>query len=396
MLNKKIVKIISAVLSVVMVLSFSLIVPASTTAVAAPYTDATIQKLQASIDKISNQVKDNKKKLDKIKAEQKDVDEQEALVEEGITLTTEKIKAIEALLSELNTQIQDMNLAIGEKSADIDEQYERFKNRVRVAYEEGNVSYLEMIFGAKDMGDFLSRFEYINSMVEYDNQLMKNYQNDKKLLEQKKADLEQAMQLQEDSKATLDMELMDLDAQQRELEDIRAELRQKYNAQWQEYKKAQEKEEELNKELEEYIRKLQEDNNKLYVGGEFIWPVDLKFSRISSYFGWRYLWGNLDNHQAIDIPCTLDSPVYASNGGTVIKAEHHYSYGNYVIIDHGGGRSTLYAHNNSLKVKEGDEVYQGQVIALAGTTGTSTGVHCHFEYRVNGVRQDPLLVVSQP
>jgi murein DD-endopeptidase MepM/ murein hydrolase activator NlpD len=168
------------------------------------------------------------------------------------------------------------------------------------------------------------------------------------------------------------------------------------DGQWQEYKKAQEKEEELNKELEEYIRKLQEANNKLYVGGEFIWPLDHKYSRISSPFGWRYLWGNLDNHQAIDIPCALNAPVYASNGGTIIKATHHSSYGNYVIIDHGGGRSTLYAHNNSLKVKEGDEVYQGQVIALAGTTGASTGVHVHFEYRVNGVRQNPLNVVSQP
>jgi len=396
MLNKKIVKIISAVLSAVMVLSFSLIVPASTTAVAAPYTDATIQKLQASIDKINSQVKENKKALDKIKAEQKDIDEQADLVEEGIALTQEKIKVIEALLSELNTRILDMNLAIGEKSADIDEQYERFKNRVRVAYEEGNVSYLEMIFGAKDIGDFLSRLEYVNAMVEYDNQLMKDYQNDKKLLEEEKLKLEQAMQLQEESKSTLDIELMDLDSQQRELEDIRAQLREKYNEQWQEYKKAQEKEEELSKELEEYIRKLQEANNKLYVGGEFIWPLDHKYSRISSPFGWRYLWGNLDNHQAIDIPCDLNAPVYASNGGTIIKAEHHSSYGNYVIIDHGGGRSTLYAHNNKLQVKEGDEVYQGQVIALAGTTGSSTGVHVHFEYRVNGVRQNPLNVVSQP
>lgn len=396
MLTKKILKIISAVLSTAMVLSFSLIIPASTTAVAAPYTDATIQTLQASIDKISNQVKENKKKLDKIKSEQKDIEEQAELIEEGIILTTEKIKNVETLMAELNTQIDNMTFAIEEKNADIAEQYERFKNRVRIAYEEGTVSYLEMMFGAEDMSDFLSRLEYINSMVEYDNQLMKDYQNDKKLLEQEKANLEQAKQLQEEVKTSLDMDYIDLDAQQKEIEVVRAQLREKYNEQWQEYKKAQEKEEELNKELEEYIRKLQEENNKLYVGGEFIWPLDRKFNRISSYFGFRYLWGNPDNHQAIDIPCTLNSPVYASNGGTVIKAEHHYSYGNYVIIDHGGGRSTLYAHNNSLKVKEGDEVYQGQVIALAGTTGTSTGVHCHFEYRVNGVRQDPLLVVSQP
>ena len=98
----------------------------------------------------------------------------------------------------------------------------------------------------------------------------------------------------------------------------------------------------------------------------------------------------------IDIPGAYGTPIYASNGGTVIVATYHYSYGNYVVIDHGGGYSTLYGHNSSLCVRVGDRVEQGDVIAKMGSTGSSTGNHCHFEVRINGKTQQPLNYVRRP
>ena len=94
-------------------------------------------------------------------------------------------------------------------------------------------------------------------------------------------------------------------------------------------------------------------------------------------------------HEGVDMPCPTGTPVHASDGGTVKIAGWYYGYGLCVVIDHGGGFSTLYGHNSSLNVSVGDKVYQGQVIAKAGSTGRSTGSHCHFEVHINGKAVDP-------
>ena len=116
--------------------------------------------------------------------------------------------------------------------------------------------------------------------------------------------------------------------------------------------------------------------------GTFIKPVN---AAITWGFGWR--WGRM--HEGVDMPCPTGTPVHASDGGTVKIAGWYYGYGLCVVIDHGGGFSTLYGHNSSLNVSVGDKVYQGQVIAKAGSTGRSTGSHCHFEVHINGKAVDP-------
>ena len=135
-----------------------------------------------------------------------------------------------------------------------------------------------------------------------------------------------------------------------------------------------------------------------YVGGALGWPCDLKHNVISSYFVSRInpIYGYYENHNGIDIPLPYGSPVLAANAGTVIVSEYHYSYGYYVVIDHGGGISTLYGHNSKLLVAVGDQVTKGQQIAKAGSTGYSTGNHIHFCVRENGIHVDPLGYVNQP
>lgn len=131
------------------------------------------------------------------------------------------------------------------------------------------------------------------------------------------------------------------------------------------------------------------------VTGTYIWPTESSYKKVSSSFGWRVgLYGQTEFHNGIDIPCAYNSAIYASDGGTVIIAEEHYSYGRYIVIDHGNGISTLYAHNTSLLVKVGDVVKQGQQIAMAGSTGDSNGNHCHFSVRIDGSPTDPLKYVS--
>ena len=121
--------------------------------------------------------------------------------------------------------------------------------------------------------------------------------------------------------------------------------------------------------------------------GTYIWPVS---GRISSYFGGRYIFGSYSYHSGLDITCSYGTSIKAADGGTVTFAGYKGSYGNLVIITHDNGTQTYYAHNSSLLVSAGDKVYQGQVIAKAGSTGRSTGPHCHFEVRVRGTAVNPL------
>ncbi|MDD2494331.1 MAG: M23 family metallopeptidase, partial [Tissierellia bacterium] len=132
-----------------------------------------------------------------------------------------------------------------------------------------------------------------------------------------------------------------------------------------------------------------------YAGGEMAWPVPGNY-RITSYFGGRPdpITGVWSTHRGIDIGASYGSAIVAANDGVVIFTGSHWSYGNYIIIDHGGGISTLYAHNTSLLVRNGDEVSRGEQIATAGSTGYSTGPHCHFEVRINGTITDPLKYVK--
>lgn len=120
--------------------------------------------------------------------------------------------------------------------------------------------------------------------------------------------------------------------------------------------------------------------------GYFIWPVS---GRITSGYGGRSLFGTYNFHGGLDIAVPYGTSVKAADGGTVITAEYDRSYGYYVVISHGNGKTSYYAHNSKLLVKVGDKVYQGQTIAKAGSTGNSTGSHCHFEVRINGQRQNP-------
>ena len=122
--------------------------------------------------------------------------------------------------------------------------------------------------------------------------------------------------------------------------------------------------------------------------GYFIWPTSSH--RINSHFGSRYIFGSYAYHSGLDIHATYGEGIKAADGGTVTRAGWHNSYGYLVVIKHDNGIETYYAHNSSLVVSVGEKVYQGQVIARAGSTGNSSGVHCHFEVRVRGSAVNPL------
>lgn len=366
------------------------------TEAASTVSDAKVRMYEEELKRIQREKNSLNSKIYTARQNQADALELKGYLDSQINLTMEEIEALEELIVETDDKIGKKNLEIIDKKADVEEQRVNFLERLRITYEEGETGYLEMLLGADSLYDFLTRVERVGYMMDYNVKLMEKYQDATVELEAEEDYLE-AMQLKnEDAKRKLEETEDSLNQQltdnQKYLDNLTTTIAVDSAAQQQ----LTAKENEVNKEMEAYIRELQARANAAYVGGEFRWPVDVSWKRISSYFGWRTLWGVQDYHRGIDIPANAWSNIYASNGGTVIKAEYHWSYGNYVIIDHGGGKSTLYAHANQLTVKVGQTVKQGDVIAKIGTTGNSSGNHLHFEVRINGECKNPLDYVTQP
>lgn len=359
-------------------------------------TDATVAAMEAKIKALQSQKKDVLAKINAAKNNRAEAVQYKSYIDEQINLTEEEIETIESLISELDNKIIEKESEIETASANIDEQYDNFKQIMRLTYEEGDTSYVEMVLGAEDFYDFLVRVEQVSSLMEYCSKLLDKFRQTKVDLESAKTALESSKASQVEYQGELESRYEELESLQKENESYLTTLSNdisSYQATYDSYAKAEDK---LDKELEKYLRELQAKENSQYVGGEFNWPLPLSWKSISSPYGYRTLNGVREFHRGIDIPASKNTPIYASNGGKVVTATYHYSYGNYVVIDHGGGKSTLYAHANKLNCKAGDVVKQGDVIAYVGTTGNSYGNHLHFEVRINGTAQNPLNYVVKP
>ena len=305
-----------------------------------------------------------------------------------------KIDASEALVAELDVKIEETTSAIEEHEAQIEATNEKFLERMRMAHEDGNVGYLDMLLNAEDISDFLSRMERVNAMLDYDKKLKEQFKTEKAALEQEKTDLSNSKTIQQETLKQLEADKANAQAMSAKAASYKATLEANAAVYQQQYNEAMAAEKELDAQLTAYLKKLQEQNSsQVTATGEFMWPLPTGQGYISCYFQGKDPNGN--PHRGMDVAISYGTPIYASNDGTVLKAERHYSYGYYVLIDHGNGKSTLYAHCSSLSVSAGQTVAKGQVIGGVGSTGFSTGNHLHFEFRIGGQLTNPLNYVAK-
>ncbi len=336
----------------------------------------------------------------------------EALDAEILALQGEIDKSKE-LLHIYAEQSEAYQTAVAEKTAEIDNRYGKFLERIRVNYEDSFTSYLEIVLTSDSFADLLYRVDVVASLLDYDKRVLRALDQSKKELSALQTEYDTLKYNEQETYSTLTEQLPVLEEKQ-----VRAtELIAQTEALFLEARTNKDTSEATKAEVDAQVKKLEQriaaeeaaiaakikaaqekEQKETYVGGALGWPLDLKYSRISSYFGTRIspIYGTKESHNGIDIPCAYGASVYAANGGKVIVSEYHYSYGNYVVIDHGGGISTLYAHNSTLIAKVGDTVTKGQVIAKAGSTGDSRGNHVHFVVRKNGAPVNPLGYVNQP
>ena len=376
---------------------------------ASDYADnATVREFQANIDHYETQKAGVQRELNIVRSERQGVEQEIRYIDEMMTANENLRVATQSIIREYEKQIAAKDEEIKTLTAevvvleeDIAITKEKFLNLIRVQYENGSPTMLEAIFDSDGLTDMLSRSEYVGGIMQYTATLLEEY-SDKKIvldgklvvLEEEKASLEkdkEEKQKYDDQLAVIEAELIEEGNVQRSL---LSGIKEEEQALHDEYDRLSDAEAEESARLEKFLKKLAAESQGEYVGGKLIWPVSTSIKRISSYYGWRtyYYRGRkiTDFHRGIDIPAAIGTDIYATQSGRVVLATSHSSYGKYIIIDHGGGISTLYAHCSQLLVKEGDKVSQGQHIAEMGSTGQSTGSHLHFEVRVNGQHEDPI------
>lgn len=382
------------------VLASAAVILLGSSTVSSGSTDATVQSYEDQLQEIAWKKQQALNELGSIDSDRTATYNDAMKLDEIIQLNSQQMTLVENQLDKINEQIDEKknNIAITEEKITTQEQ--AFLERMVAAYMQEDVDYIELVLGSVDLVDFLTRMDSVNAIMDYDRKIIDDLKKNRASLIADKTALEEAQATQV-SRAN---EYADT------IKETQTALQQKYDYMQQlvavestwvaEYNKQKELENQINKELEQYLWELAEKQRKLeeqqkleaqkYQAAKSGWPLEAGASwYVSSNFGWRDLYGVQDYHLGIDLACANGTDVLAFNSGTVLKSEFHWSYGNYVLIDHGGGIATLYAHLSDRWVAAGDTVTSGQQIGNVGLTGTTFGYHLHFEVRENGSVTDP-------
>lgn len=346
----------------------------------------TVEELKKQQEKIQREIEQTKKEIENMQKETKNLDNQIKELDLRVSSAASELTSVENELQILNSEIDNTMESLKEAEQNIEDRTETFNQRVRVMYKNGNAGYLEVLLSSANIKDFLSRQEMIQSIADYDKELIKYMKEQRDIIEEKKITLEAQRASVEVTKSKLEDRKRNLERASRDKELLMADIALDIKAFEKEYDKLND----FAKEIESKIVKLQK-NTGPYSGGKMAWPVP-GHSRISSPYGYRIhpIFKVKKLHTGIDIPAPTGTSITAAAAGTVIYSDWLGGYGKVIMIDHGGGIATLYAHNSSLVASEGQTVKRGDTISKAGSTGNSTGPHLHFEVRKDGAYVDPL------
>lgn len=353
-----------------------------------------ISDLEKETERLEKEQKEINSKLNSNSNKIKQEKERQALLEQQIINVKDQIALYEQKIELLESQIEVKNAEIDTKLVEIEDNEVKFSQRVRAMYiANSNASTLTTLLGAKSFSDFLNRAEIIKRISQSDRELIDTLTSQKEELNRIKTEQEKQQADLVAAKNTQANKQTELTGYYNSSEAAELELVKKEK----EYMRQKEQNKKLIDQNEAEIRKLLEASNMGEAPeGEFKWPIPAS-SRITSPFGYRTLGGIKEFHYGVDIAAPKGTDIVAAQSGKVILVKKQdYGYGWYLMIDHGGGYATLYAHTSAIDVNVGDTVARGQVIAHVGTTGNSTGYHCHFEVRVNGQYNDPMKFVVKP
>lgn len=353
-------------------------------------TKAQVDELKNKVNEASKRKTALKNQLSELSGDLSAVQKQITLLDSQLEAQQDEIDAQEELLTELGHMIDDKTIELAQSEQEQEEQYAQLRSRLRYMVEHGTSSSLSILLSSDSFSDFLNRYEIIRQISLRDEALFEKLKAIRDKVRTEKQELEDTRQEAEDTRAQMEQNKQELEAQlaakqkqlanlqvaQQNVKDAYAQMIETENELMEQYKKA----------AAEYAAQ------STYVGGTFMWPLPAGNNVVTCIYGYRNhpVTGKYSLHTGVDLRASTGTKVYAANKGSVTTSGYSSAWGNYIIISHGGGITTLYAHLSKRSVSKGDTVKQGDIIGYSGNTGYSTAPHLHFEISKNGKTYNPL------
>ncbi len=392
----------SRIFRLLMTLALAVTLMAADLAPALAVSQADIDALKNDATALTSQKKALEAKLDALADDKTQALERKNLLDQKVSNLSAQIRNVETQIADYAALITQTEAELAEAEQQEQAQYELFCQRVREMEERGTVSYWSVLFKADSFTDLLGRLDIIHEIMDSDQAVIDQLQALQEEIASKQASLETSKTESEAAKAELVSKKADLDTQRK----AAIELVQKINSNENEYeatlRELDQEEENIQAKIVALSKRLAEEQAAAGHGsnaalGGYIWPVNSH--KITSKFGYRPASATngigSTGHKGLDIGGVgYTSEVHAAKAGTVIVSQYSSSYGNYVVVSHGSGNTTLYGHMSSRKVTAGQYVNQGDVLGITGSTGHSTGPHLHFEITENGVRVNPQIYLK--
>lgn len=342
----------------------------------------------ATLSQIRNNIKNKQQELNESRAKEKSLGDQVNSLEQQINSKQSDIDELEASISEAQAKLETLEEELAAAEEKVNTQNENLNARLRNMYKNGSVGFIDVLMDSGSFSEFLNNLSLVERVYTSDQDVLEELQKAYDEIDAKKKEIETLQAELSESKATMEEQKSSLEADKASVEKKKSEIA----ADSAETQRELDKLEADAQALTSSIRNSgSSSSSSKYNGGIMAWPVP-SCHTVSSGYGGRIhpTTGKYKFHGGLDIPGSYGSAIVAANSGKVIWAGNRGdSYGNYVIIDHGGGVSTLYGHSSKVLVSTGQRVSRGQRIANVGSTGRSTGPHCHFEVRINGSRVNP-------
>jgi len=356
------------------------------TAIFPAYADE-LEEKQKELEAINQQMEEQQYYLDQTQKEANNILWQIQGLDKNISATQKDLNVTNARLNQLNNTIKQTEKEIQQKDAEINQKTDQLGERLVYIYEEGTVSFMEVLLSSTSLKDFLTRYDMLKTIVDEDIRLIESINSERRDLDLRKSNLQISKKEVENNQLIIQAKQDELTQQKGTKKDLLASVEKEKEK----LQQALDELEQSSKQLESYIRSRTKGGGSAVGTGSMTWPAP-GYTNITSPYGMRYhpILKVRKMHTGVDIGAPGGATIVAADSGTVILAGWQTGYGQTTIIDHGNGISTLYAHQQAFYVSEGDVVKKGQAIGEADSTGWSTGNHLHFEVRVNGNPVDPM------
>ena len=356
--------------------------------------DSSITDLQEEQKELQNQMQQSGEQLTEVQDELTENLEQVQKLDEKIETAEKELEELNKKIEKLSQDIKHLEARLKVATNNYEKQKKLLESRLIEMYESGENQYLDVLLSSTTMSEFVSSYFLITEIASYDTELLDE-------VEEKKDIIELANEHLTENLDQLSIMKKNQETSTKILQNVKT-LRENYIA------KLTDQEKEIQAKIDEYKAQFEQVNKEIlevalaqglstdYVGGIMEWPVP-GYTKITSPFAMRVhpITGVYKLHTGVDISAPMGANFVAANDGIVTKAYYNSAYGNMVMIDHGGGISTLYAHGSEILVQVGQVVSRGEPVLKVGSTGYSTGPHAHFEVRINGVVTNPMDYITK-